>query len=182
MSINLLPQKEKKHIKKLYKSRRIAVASWFFVALIVVSIVSLVPLYFFSEHIEFLTKNQQERLQRESINFNVEELEDQINLINGKVRALALNTNHVRIYDYVTDITENKRGGITISSLAFSETDSDQVIGLAGIANNRETLLAFRRDLEQKDYIDFVELPISNFAENADIGFSITITLSDDNE
>lgn len=179
MSINLLPREEKKHIKRMYKSRRLATASWFLVALIGVSVILLTPLYLLSENIELLAENTRTQAGADS-DFDIDSIEDQIYEINRKARTLETVTSHLRVYAYISDITEDTREGISITGIAFSGGGEEQTIDLVGTADTRDILLALRRDLEQKEYTNSVELPVSNFAQNVDIDFSITLTLEHD--
>jgi len=180
MSINLLPQKEKSRIQKIYKSRRLRAASWLVIVLVAVSIIMLVPIYLLAKNTQVLADQKKEQLNREDNYVDAHEVKDTIFLINKKARVLA-DAKHTRVYNLFSDITENKRASISITGLAFhikeTEDSTFEEISIVGNAKDRETLLAFRRDLEQKEYVQEVNLPVSNFAQNADIDFSIKITL-----
>jgi len=181
MSINLLPQKEKKRVKKLYKARRLKASSWFVIVLIGISTVMLVPMYLLGEDIKFAVASEEDRLRSENVEINTTDIEERVYELNKRARALSVHE-HTKVYEHLTDVTQNKRAGISITGMAFDQKDDTEVVRLVGQAINRDILLDFRRDLEQKQYVAAVDLPVSNFAQNIDINFSITVTLQKDNE
>lgn len=175
MAINLLPPKEKKRIQKIYRARRLRATSWLVIVLVLVSIGMLVPVYLLSRSTEMLAETKKQELSRDANSLNPLEVKEEIFLINKKVRVLADN-DHTKIYDLFSDITQSKRSGISIVAVSFRPSE----ISISGNARNRETLLSFRRDLEQKGYSKKVDLPVSNFAQNIDIDFSIKVTLDEE--
>ena len=180
MTINLLPQKEKKRVQKLYKAQRIKASSWLVIILIIVSVIMLAPLFLLSENIEFITEIKNTELVKESGFNSSENIEEAIGMINSKALALS-ETQHIKVYDLFADIAEGDLKGISIRGLTFSFIEEEKVIGITGTAINRETLLSFRRDLEQKPYSESVNLPVSNFAQNTDINFSIQVVIAEEN-
>ncbi len=56
--------------------------------------------------------------------------------------------------------------------------DKDPVLSVGGIALTRQTLVAFRDELEKQADFLTVDLPISNLIEESDVEFNIKITLA----
>ena len=71
----------------------------------------------------------------------------------------------------LVDVTNSKGAGISITNLFYTKEN----LSITGIAESRETLLDFRRELEQKAYTETVDLPISNFAKDTNIPFSMNV-------
>ena len=177
MSINLLTREEKKRIRKIYKVRRLQSTVWFLVILILVSVIMLTPIYLLGESIELMVAEKKNELLKENGQVDPDYVEEAIQNVNKKAKSLQSISEYTKVYKLLSDITENKLSGIGITGISFTSGEEQESISLVGKALNRETLLSFRRDLEQKDYSETVDLPISNFAQNVDIDFSIKITL-----
>ena len=142
----------------------------------------LTPIYLLGKNIELMVAEKKNQLLEESGQIDPDVVEESIQNVNKKARSLQSITEHTKAYKLLSDITENKLTGISITGMSFTSGEEQEYISLVGKAPNRETLLSFRRDLEQKDYSETVDLPISNFAQNVDIDFSIKITLKDKND
>jgi len=177
MSINLLTQEEKKHVRKLYKVRRLQSSVWFLVVLILVSVIMLTPIYLLGENIELTVLEKKNQLLAENSQIDPDKAEEAIQNVNKKAISLQSVSEYTKAYKLLSDITENKLPGISITGMSFVSGEEQELVSLVGKAPSREILLSFRRDLEQKDYSETVDLPISNFAQNVDIDFSIKITL-----
>ncbi len=59
-------------------------------------------------------------------------------------------------------------------------TSEDFTITIAGEASTRDTLVEFRKSLEQADFIESVDLPLENIITREKIPFTITITVKKD--
>ncbi|MDP1625445.1 MAG: hypothetical protein Q8L64_06870 [bacterium] len=69
----------------------------------------------------------------------------------------------------------NDRSGISITAIGASRKDGS--MSIRGIANTRETLVAFSQSLQGEPSFVSVDLPVSSLAKNRDISFAITIML-----
>lgn len=66
-------------------------------------------------------------------------------------------------------------GGVVITKVTFSEKDKRYVV--EGIARDRNTFLEFRQSLEQLDFVQNIQAPISNLSRPTTIPFTITASL-----
>jgi len=77
---------------------------------------------------------------------------------------------------YFTKIIENKNFNIQITRLSYNFIEKGQGQFLvSGISKNREGLVAFIEDLKFKAGFASVESPVSSFANDRDISFTINI-------
>ena len=73
-----------------------------------------------------------------------------------------------------------KKNGITLNRFAFARNPSGAaVITVAGLASDRETLVAFSETLKKIPAFVSSNLPISNFAQSQSIPFTITVTVAE---
>lgn len=74
------------------------------------------------------------------------------------------------------------RDGVSIVGFEFTRTaGAIAPVRVSGVAPDRTSLAAFRDALVADARIEQVELPISNFAKNRDIEFSLSLILSTSN-
>ena len=74
---------------------------------------------------------------------------------------------------------ESKPPNIRIKNIVFdNERDPEPAtITLIGIATDRESLRSFGRLMEARTEFSTVDLPVSNFAKEKDIEFSMLVTI-----
>ncbi|MCI5108804.1 MAG: hypothetical protein MRY49_03080 [Candidatus Pacebacteria bacterium] len=159
---------------RMYRSRRMVVILAFLISLAIASAVLLFPIYFLADSKKGLAIHKENQLLQDS-GIPPADIVKEVGLLNKKVNALNKKEG-ILVYELVSDITENKSSNINIYGIKLKE-EVDQTIDLSGKAANREALLSFRRQLEQKNYVKSVDLPISNFAGEIDINFFIKIVI-----
>lgn len=173
--INLLPQKEKTLIIKEYHLRRLALYLAMALALVVVAGVLLLPSYVLSLY----KKNAAESSYIRPPVTNPEESKELLSRVNkGKAALLALEPEQPSKMpiELVTMITSLKTDENRINSIkyTFKPPQSFEVM-VTGVAKNRQSLISFKNALEAVPGLDEVELPVSNFAKDSNIKFSLTI-------
>ncbi len=173
--INLLPQKEKALITKEYHLRRLALYLEMVLALAVVAALLLLPSYVLSLY----KKNAAEQSYVQPPMTNQEENKELLSRANkGKAALSALVPEQPAKMpvELVTLITSLKTEDNTITSIKYTFKPPQSFEGVVtGIAANRQSLVAFKNALEAVPGLDKVELPVSNFAKDSNISFSLTI-------
>jgi len=95
-----------------------------------------------------------------------------ISLINTTNKTKAATSQIIR------DLLEAKPSGIAITGILYSEDDKGvRQILVTGTSLNRESLVGFSQNVKKLDEFEGVNLPVSNFAKDSDIDFSMQITL-----
>lgn len=71
---------------------------------------------------------------------------------------------------------------VEVATVNINRVDGQvQAVFIAGQAQDRLSLAAFRDNLEALAYVTQVDLPIENLAQNQDIPFSLTVNVDNDN-
>ncbi|MAG12720.1 hypothetical protein CL630_02795 [bacterium] len=179
--VNLLPTGEKLRIRKIYKARLLISALVFSFVVGAVGAAALLPAFFWS-----FVKDREAR-QRLVVVEQVISIEERKNIresvadANQKIVLLAETKGKISpIHEIIETILARKTSGIALTAF-FSEQKSvdgkERAMTLSGISQNRSTLLFFVNELREEDIFTEVNVPVSNFAKNRDIPFSISILL-----
>lgn len=176
--LNLLPQQEKNTLKKEYSSRRIIVWLGAVCAVLLVSLVLLIPSYFLTKMRASTTETELAQA-KSSLDAQMpsKEIVDQLQAAVRHAEILKPLTKPMSVYDLMK-IFESKPREIKITSISFLQNDTGRpTISLGGRAVDRESLTSFARTLEARVEFATVDLPVSNFVKEKNIDFSMTITL-----
>jgi hypothetical protein len=79
---------------------------------------------------------------------------------------------------YFSRIIENKNPDIKISRLSFDLVSSKNIeLLVGGVSKNREGLVTFIEDLKSKAGFKNIEMPVSEFAKDSDVPFTLHIDI-----
>lgn len=178
MAINLLPPKQKRLARSVYRTHR------FIAVLIVVDLLLLsliVLLFAFSgtlKHEKASNAATLAALGNKSGVIEFNQLREEINLMDkyaSVVKAsLASSTQVVR---YLGETVELRSEGIQLTNISFAVEPKDQKIILSGTADTRQNLLDFKGRLEALPWVATVDSPVANLISDADSTFSLIIVL-----
>lgn len=158
---------------------RIAIVSSLLISvLIIIATASLVPLYISSSYkLNDILKQIESRKKEITINGK----QDPIKIIQNVNKKLAIIKKKDSVLplssDLIALIVEHKPDNIKINAIFYDREFGGGGVSLNGVARNRETMLSFLKSLEKEKVFIKVDLPISSFAEEEDIKFSIKITM-----
>ena len=98
------------------------------------------------------------------------------------ILSKSLSSNEVKNMTYndiVNKIVSLKNKDIKIFSIDITEGDAitDKEITIKGIANTRDSLTLFEKDIKTDGFFSNVLFPVSNFIKNSDSEFSATLIL-----
>lgn len=171
--INLLPEIEKKKLKKIHQMK-VAVLSMYMLALVGISLaVFLLPTFVLSESKEQTLVDKLAALKKNSENDKSDTLDKVIDDINSKLKVFPEQGEFVFSQDVLGEVLSKKTEDISITSVTYTVSDKDLKISVVGQAKDRESLLAFERDLSSVPQFIGIQLPISNFLKNNNIDFII---------
>lgn len=179
--INLIPPTAKKGIITEYWIR--VVTTWLFLLSIlgVVCILILLPTY--------VLISSQVAVYRDSASKATEKIAVYENVASDLVEAsqlarVALDTSRKQLLSEYVYLFESLGGnGVSLSEITISRgvgAINFSPVSLVGTASDRQTLADFRDRLLSQEEITSVDFPISNLAKDRDIGFSITVELSNE--
>ncbi len=174
----LLPYEEVKKLKNEYRIRLAITALLFISSALVVGVLALFPAHTLS------------RIQEDAVTLQVRELDkmrkvqgvDQIESDLDRVRTYTEKINEyespLSFTDGIKKIISHRNYGIYINSFDMSfdgATSSKATVVVQGKAINRDTLIEFRKNLENDSYFSKVELPLSDLAKSKDVNFSLRL-------
>jgi len=176
---NLLPERNKKSIRREYLLRLLGVFLIFSAITLFLVSIFLLPSFFLSknkaglanEKIEFL-KSYIEKISRSGIT-------DLLIETNRKIEILGL-SEEKSLNEAISLIIDKKNNSILITDFALRITE-DEVKGkekslfVGGLADNRSSLISFVESLESISGFKNIDLPVSNLAQNEDIDFSLKV-------
>lgn len=183
INYTLLPEKEIKSLKREYLTR-IFVALFFFVSCgIVVGILSLVPAYILSY--------TQEKRALEDVNVMEKGRQDRgADTILAALASTTDITNRLKSHedkiifgDILARVLLHKPAQVSISSFQISKIPVEGSLStsvdimLQGKALTRDSLVAFKKQLEGDVMVSKVELPLSDLAKSKNILFSVRFIL-----
>lgn len=176
--LHLLLPEQKKNLKKEYAVRAASVFMLLLVAVLVLWIATLVPSFALVQIEKKVLEPQQQALLLPLFE-NGASVKDYVASVNQKIALLA--KPEFVVSEYVREIVSRQVRSVEINVIEFMTADvTSASVRLVGIANNRESLVEFSNELEKSEMFSSVDVPFSSFAENADIPFTITLTIQRD--
>lgn len=174
---NILPQQKKSEIKKEYQLRLLVVGLAFVSASAVVTLGFLIPSHILLQSKIKTTNSQISAVKGVFEKENGAQYSQEIRETREKITAIEHYKEKRNMENTITAITEKRNAAVYISRISFEAEDG--VVKVSGTAGTREALLSFNNRLKNDSNFETVELPVSNLAENADVPFSITISLAE---
>lgn len=178
---NLITEKQKIIVKREYYVRLVTVFLFFPVTLLGVFILAyIIPYYLSLVNKDLIVMEQFRPVINVENKENVgKSLTQIVNQTNDELRALEVyNLANIAPSVYFNKIISNKNSDIQITKLSFSNTGKDQGLFVSGVARNREGLVDFIEDLKFKAGFAGVDSPISDFAKDSNIAFTLNIKVA----
>jgi hypothetical protein len=179
--INLIPNKDKKQMAKGFYFRLIVLFLVMGIMSILIAFVAILPAYFFSSVRSNLVDAKLEAQQREPVPLPDQETLGIIKDVDKKLSIIekAESEKFVVTLSVINAIILKKLPEIKITDISYQKDpknpSSKGQISIQGTAPSRETLLLFRRALEDDVNFKSVNLPISNFVKGSNILFSLSL-------
>jgi hypothetical protein len=177
---NLLPYQHRLRLLRDYRFRLGVVAVALLTVLTVTAGVLLIPTYV------FLAGNvNAKKAHLASINRTLSSSEDaglsaRLAALSNDARALASLADNQSVSQTVRSVLAASRPGITLSGLTYTPGASGKpsTIAVSGIAVTRDALRGYQLTLQTASFATRAELPVSAYAKDADIAFTIVVTLA----
>ncbi|MFO0718644.1 MAG: hypothetical protein U0522_01275 [Candidatus Paceibacterota bacterium] len=173
---NLLPQPEQMAIKKEYKYRRSIVFVLMFVFTMIVGAGFLLPSLILS-NIKLKTVSFEAEKARTANEQRVKDNASVSTLKETESKLALLNTSGVggSVVSVVDLITKEKSPNIRIREISYEGGVSGKIT-ISGLSKDRESLTDFLHQMQAISIFKLVDLPVSNFAKDKDISFSMQIS------
>lgn len=181
--LSLLLKEQKHDLKKEYRFRFVNVFLGFILVSTIVWTISLIPSYV------FVSAEKDTLADRASVVSNSQLLEDKQMLtelsqeLDRRLQIFDIDSAK-KPTDIIGVITASQSNNISINSIEINSLGADEEgVLVRGIANDRESLSQFTKNLSVTGFFEPVELPLSNFVKEAQIPFNINLMIaySDDN-
>ena len=173
---NLLPKQEKEAIRREYRTRLVIVILWFSFATLVIASVLLVPSILLSSQKEKVAEQRFETLSKSVEKDNTVNLDAVLRKAQSHLSLLSHEAPKVLLHELLVNIVSTKTDSVSLARFSFAKaSEGKRYADINGIAKDRATLLSFVKALERSGLFEKVEVPISNFAEDTDIEFSIRV-------
>jgi len=173
IKINLLPPAEKKQLE-LASFVRLAISFgvWISVSLIVF-VLLLVSTY---GSLAILLKDQNRLIEIRRADHKTQrlvEMEEAIKKVNNQLVDIVLKQKELIVWTpALEELSKITPSGIYLNNFIYQS--SLNRINITGLANNRDTLLFFQKQLEDSLYFIEIEAPLSNLIKQTNINFSFS--------
>jgi hypothetical protein len=177
---NLITKKQKKVINNEYYCRLISAV------LILLSILGLFILAYVVPYYIYVKNSYLETIKRFEAPIAAENNENAGESMSQIVRRTLDEMKAIELYyktgrlpsDYLASIIEQKNSKIKIYKLSFNfvKADEGQII-VGGLSENRQGLVNFIDDLKSLENFVGVNSPVSDFAKDSDIAFTLNIKI-----
>ncbi|MDP2594232.1 MAG: hypothetical protein Q8P36_02760 [bacterium] len=178
-SLNLLPAGRIRARLWRYISRLGTVATYLALALVVVAGILLIPTFVFLQNAE--TTKQARLASIESVLSSSDEaaLAARLSALSRDAAILASLATTPSAIDLIRQALAVRRSGITLSGITYAPTKGSRssTLMLSGTAASRNGLRAYQLALAITPEFANADLPVSSYAKDSDIPFTITITL-----
>ncbi|PIQ92602.1 MAG: hypothetical protein COV70_00195 [Parcubacteria group bacterium CG11_big_fil_rev_8_21_14_0_20_39_22] len=174
----LLPKKYKKEVLLEYRLRLSVAALGLLFLTLCLSVVFFAVSAAILEGKEETVLNEKKTIESSLAAKNSEELLKTARETKVLIDVI-MNNRKEELSAVIEDVVGYKQGLISVSgfTLLRGNSDDNSSLFIEGFATNRGALIDFADRLEQSDYIENVDVPISNFAEERDIDFSIKLSI-----
>lgn len=174
---NVLTDSFKKDIRDQYKKRRVIVWLIAVICLQISFLVLILPSYI------YLSTEEKDLLASNVSHTTANNLADNssgsktFQNVNNELSVLSSNIGLNTFDSLILRLTSLKSQGIQLKEIIYqNKTATSSTIILNGVAASRGALLSFSKNIEANDTFYNVDLPVSDFAKNKDIDFSISMT------
>lgn len=176
---NLITEKQKKSIKIDYLIRFITVFLFLISLLGAFLLAYTIPYYMSVRAKDFRVAEQFENFiiseNKENVGENFLQIVGQIN---DKLKIMDFFYRPYSPSGYFTKILEKKNSSINITQLSFNESSEKELLLLiGGLSKSREALVSFIDELKTINDFSNINYPISDFAEDKNIHFTLNIII-----
>ena len=175
---NLLPNDLKQRIRSEYNLHLIVVALASVLFLQISFFIFLLPSWFISIAKEKDVVLQVATINKFLVDSKIEPIVSTIDMINTKLDTINSVLEYPKVTPFIDSIVSRKTKDILINEIFYTSSGKTTgVLSLSGNSSTRESLVLFVKKLEETKLFENVDLPISNFAKDKDIKFSINMTI-----
>ena len=171
---NLLPKTEKEAIRREYRIRLATVILWMLFATVLIDATLLIPSHFLSSQKEKAALGQFETLSANVRKENAAAVGSILSDAQARLSFLSHTPPKVFFHEALVQVASVRGSKISVEGISFTEGDDGKwKFVIQGRAADRTALLSYAKGLERTGIFKKVEVPISDFAKDVDIAFSL---------
>ena len=172
----LLPPLEVNKIRKEYALRRISVILGLIAGAIIFADATLAPSLIFATKKKEASLYVLSSVRGTSTKIDREKLEVWVEKTKKELLAIAPDGNEDKPYEYFQKVLLKKSSGVSLSSFSWMrQTNNSKSLRIYGVADTRQSLLAFQSELNSSQDWSQVDLPVCTIAREFDISFEISL-------
>lgn len=174
--LNFLPHKNKNQIIIEYVLRAVVLLLIFIFISSIFLISLFAPSFFFVNYKNNTLNNQLTATKQADVSKEADPIVF-IKDLNRLATALADSNMGVNYTDIVNKIISLKNKDIKISSISINSdpTTNSKKIMVNGVANTRDSLTSYEKELKIDGFFESVDFPVSNFIKSSNSDFSATL-------
>lgn len=178
--IDLLPLERRRALARDYFLRLGAVALLFAVALVLTAALLLVPTYVFLAKSSGAKQARLASMESTLSSFDDAALSARLSALKSNTSALAALARAPSASATARSTLAISRPGITLSGFEYVPTTGARpgTIIVSGIAATRDALRGYQLALERAPFVRSADLPVSTYAKDRNIPFTITVILT----
>lgn len=177
---NLLPKERRSALTRDYFLRLSVVCAIMASILLIISAILLVPTYVFLSKNESMKEKNLASVELTLSSKNEAGFSSRLAMLAGNVSLLNDLASAKSVSKTVSSMLEISRSGIILSDFSYAPDvgTNPGTITISGTAVSRDALRSYQLELSNSPFISSVELPVSAYAKDSDIRFTITVTLT----
>jgi hypothetical protein len=173
--INLLPDSQKVLIRKEYRLRVLVVTLLFMLSTIVLTGLLLLPSYLL---VFYKTKTAEKSVASVQAAEDAKEYSERLQAAKQAAAMIKPENKVIAPTDIIALVIKHKSKPISITSITYQRKEENKlVVRVEGKAGTRQDLVKFKDGIESDPFVQMVDLPVSSFAQNTNIEFSLHISL-----
>jgi len=177
---NLLPPDRQYALRRDYFIRLGVVATLITTCLFVAAAVLLLPTYVFLVDSAGAEKTHLASIEATARSSEEVALSEQLSMLSSNAATLSSLANAFSVSAMMRSILAISRPGVTLSGFSYSPTSSKKsgTLSISGVAVTRDSLRSYQLALQNSPLSKSADLPVSAYAKDSNIAFTITITLA----
>jgi hypothetical protein len=177
---NLLPHERQKMLSRDYILRIGVIVTVLATVLILSSAVLLIPTYVFLSGNASAKKVNLARIEASLSSADEVALSERLAILSENAASLVALSNVKSVSATVREILSVPRPGITIFGISYipNTEKSSRTVIISGLSATRDSLRSYQLALQGSPFALSAVLPVSAYAKDSNIAFTITVTLA----
>ncbi|MCX6787007.1 MAG: PilN domain-containing protein [Candidatus Kaiserbacteria bacterium] len=177
---NLLPSWRQHAFRRGYFIRLGIVIAWFVIMLMLVASVLLLPTYVFLTASENVQRDRLSNIRSTASSADDKVLSEQLSALSNNAMTLSALADERSVSAMLRTLLAVPHPGITLSNFAYSSSSNknQNMCTISGTATTRDALRSYQLALQSAPFVRSADLPVSTYAKDTAITFTITVTLA----